>query len=361
MIDQRDRLRGEIVALIDRLADGRRDDRARDALLCDVLSWQAQAVQPYRKFIQSNSLDRGTKETTVSNFPALPTDVFRYARVAWHDPSTDRAVFRTSGTTQSQRGSHFLHDLSLYDRAARTAARVALFPDVESMRLLILAPPFGRASDSSLSYMLQRFTSWFGATQSDFVWYRGAINLKKMTDLLDRAIAEGQPVALLGTSFAFVHAEEALRDRSWSLPPGSRIMQTGGFKGKVREVNSETLRASLSRRYGVGEAYIIQEYGMTELCSQMYETTLRDAVERSVVGSRRFWTPGWVRTSVVDPESLAPLRGRGPGLLRIDDLANLDSVCSIQTSDFARRCEDGFVLLGRATDAVPRGCSIVWE
>jgi hypothetical protein len=361
VIEQRDRLKRAIVALIDRLADGSRDDQARDALLCDVLSWQAEAVQPYRKYVLSDGVDRRSKGPALSAFPALPTDVFRYARVAWHDPSTDRAVFKTSGTTQSQRGSHFLHDLSLYDRAARTAARVALFPDVEAIRLLILAPPFGGAADSSLSYMLQRFTSWFGATQSDFAWRRDALDVKKMVNLLDRATQDDQPIALLGTSFAFVHAEEALRDRSWSLPSGSRIMQTGGFKGRAREVDSKTLRASLSHRYRIDEAYIIQEYGMTELCSQMYETTLRDTVERGVVGTRRFWTPGWVRTSVVDPETLVPLRGCGPGLLRIDDLANLDSVCSIQTSDFARRCEDGFVLLGRATDAVPRGCSIVWE
>jgi hypothetical protein len=209
--------------------------------------------------------------------------------------------------------------------------------------------------------MLQRFVAWFGATPSDFVWCRDALDVKKMADLLDRATQDGQPIALLGTSFAFVHAEEALHDKRWSLPAGSRIMQTGGFKGKVREVDSDGLRAALSSRYGIDEAYIIQEYSMTELCSQMYETTLRDAVEGGVVGPRRFWTPGWIRTSLVDPETLAEVRGRGRGLLRIDDLANLDSVCAIQTSDFARRCDDGFVLLGRASDAVPRGCSIDWD
>jgi len=361
VIDQRERLKSEIVTLIDRLADGSRDDRVRDALLYDVLSWQAEAVHCYGRYMLSTGVDRRFKARSPSAFPPLPTDVFRYARVAWHDPSTDRAVFKTSGTTQSPRGSHFLYDLSLYDRAARSAARVALFPDLASIRLLVLAPPFDLATDSSLSYMLQRFISWFGAPQSDFAWRGDALDVKKMANILDRATQEGQPIALLGTSFAFVHAEEALHDRSWHLPSGSRIMQTGGFKGRVREVDSGTLRASLSLRYGIDEAYIIQEYGMTELCSQMYETTLRDAVDRGVIGTRRFWTPGWVRTSVVDPETLVPLSGCSPGLLRIDDLTNLDSVCSIQTSDFAQRCEDGFVLLGRATDAVPRGCSIVWE
>jgi hypothetical protein len=89
----------------------------------------------------------------------------------------------------------------------------------------------------------------------------------------------------------------------------------------------------------------------------MYDTTLRD----SWVGAsapRRLWAPPWLRATPVDPDSLEPVEGDSVGLLRLDDCANLDSVCCIQTADLARRCEDGIVVLGRAPGAVPRGCSL---
>jgi hypothetical protein len=361
MRDERDTLMKRIATFIDRLAMGGRDDKARDALLCDVLQWQTQVVPPYRKFIRATGLEPCAEPRNVDSFPALPTDVFRYTRVAWHEASADRAVFRTSGTTLSVRGSHYLYDLSLYDRAAHAAARYALFPDVQSVRLFVLAPANGALGESSLSYMLERFISWFGDSNSAFMWRDDDVDIDRLACALDDAVAANEPVALVGTSLAFVHAFEAFQNRAWRLAPGSRIMQTGGFKGKIREIDSGSLRASLSNQYGIEDAYIIQEYGMTELCSQMYETTLRDAVEKREGYPRRFWTPGWMRISIVEPETLRPVRGDAPGLLRIDDLANLDSVCSIQTSDLAIREGDSFVLLGRATGSVPRGCSIVLD
>jgi hypothetical protein len=177
---------------------------------------------------------------------------------------------------------------------------------------------------------------------------------------LDGAVREGEPVALLGTSFAFVHAEEALGERRWRLPRGSRIMQTGGFKGRSRQLEPGEMLSALSARFGVAGEWIIAEYGMTEMCSQLYETTLRGAVTGggTAGGPRRLWAPGWVRCTPVDPETLRPVEGEEVGVLRVDDLANLDSVCAIQTSDLARRKGDGVEVLGRAEGAVARGCSV---
>ena len=132
-------------------------------------------------------------------------------------------------------------------------------------------------------------------------------------------------------------------------------MQTGGFKGRSREVEPDELRRAISRRYGVPETHIVAEYGMTELSSQLYETTLRGDTHR------RLWAPGWVRARVVDPESLAEVEEGVAGILRLDDAANLDSVCAIQTSDVAIRHGQTFLLLGRAPGSVPRGCSLAVE
>jgi hypothetical protein len=344
---ERAQLIDRVVSLIDRLADGSRDDAARDALIADVLQWQRANVETYARICGANADDA-----------AVPTDVFRFARVAAHAPCEDTRVFRTSGTTANTRGAHHLRELALYDRAAHAAGRYALFPDVRRMRLAVLAPDEHEATDSSLSYMLARFVEWFGTDTSRYVWREGKIDFDALLESVVLAQREQEPLALLGTSLAFAHAEEALGAKRFALPRGSRIMQTGGFKGQQRNVDEEGLRRALHARYGIDDAWIVQEYGMTELSSQMYESTLRDAACGGAVGPRRLWVPGWLRASIVEPEQLQPVPAGGEGILRIDDLANVDTACAIQTSDRARQVDDGLRLLGRVAGATPRGCSI---
>jgi hypothetical protein len=355
-------LHAEIAAAI----DGEVTPEARDALLASLRAFQAEHVEPYARLVRARGEDA-----------ALPTDVFRFARVAAHAPEHDVRVFRTSGTTSGARGQHFFRDLSLYDRAAKAWAARMLFAD-GPMRLVVLAPDENDAPDSSLSYMLSRFATWFASSTSTrsevpsnasssnapssaasssatFCWRDGALDV----DALVAALSDSsEPIALLGTSFAFVFAEDALAERNlrFALPAGSRVMQTGGFKGRTREVSPEAMLTMLSARYGVPEDCVIAEYGMTELSSQAYETTLVEP------GPRRLRFPPWVRVTAVDPVDLRALPIGQTGLLRIDDAANLDSVCAIQTADLARIEADGsFVLFGRAPGATPRGCSLAVE
>lgn len=348
--------------LIDRLGDGQRDDVARDQLLCELLRAQSQHVAPYQRLCRHRNAPIGdSQERDPDRYPALPTDVFRYARVAAHDADMDTRVFRTSGTTVGTRGTHHLASLRLYDAAAQAFARHALFGDVDRMRLVIIAPDETQAPDSSLSYMLSRFVEWFGTSDSVFVFRDGALDTDLLARVLDDACAQGAPLGLLGTSFAFVHAEDQWSARTWRLPRASRLMQTGGFKGKSREVEPDALRRALSQRYGVNEAWIVQEYGMTELSSQMYEATIVDALQGRIDAPRRLIAPGWVRVTPVDPETLCPVADGEVGIARIDDIANVESVASIQTADRVQRVADGFVLLGRDPGSTPRGCSLAME
>jgi hypothetical protein len=348
-------LRERVVALIERSAGSHRAaERAglaeeRDLLLQDLAYYQGETVAPYAR------LAGGNRQSLFDEWPpALPTEVFRHVRVAAHPPDEDQRVFRTSGTTTGARGEHPFRELGLYDLAARTAAATLLFADAPAggMRLLILAPGEGEAPDSSLSYMLARFTEWFGSSATH-VW---PLEASALTHALAEAEASGEPTAVLGTSFAFVHAEDSLA-RSVSLPPGSLLMQTGGFKGRSREVSPDALRAALTARYGVPDHRVVGEYGMTELSSQLYETTLVDPG-----GPRLYCPPPWVRVSAVDPERLEPLPEGTRGLLRIDDAANLDSVACLQTADSATIHPGELVELhGRHPGALPRGCSLAIE
>jgi hypothetical protein len=351
-VTQAQTLHARIAAFIDARGDGSRDDLTLDALLDELIEHQAGHVVAYSNFLANES-----RRPPRFRLPALPTDAFRFARVAEHPPERDQRVFRTSGTSATLRGEHAFADLSMYDRAAYAAARYALFPDRTKLRLVILAPDDRELSDSSLSYMLARFTDWFGGERTSYVWRRGELQIDRLSDQLDDATARNEPVALLGTSFAFVHAEDALTKR-YALPPGSRIMQTGGFKGRSRSIEPGAMLELLHARYGVPESHIVQEYGMTELSSQCYENTLRAALLGAAAPHRRLWIPGWVRARPVDPDTLAPVAPGHVGLLRIDDLANINSVCAIQTSDLARDDGAGLTVLGRAPDSVSRGCSI---
>ncbi|MFT5356557.1 MAG: hypothetical protein ACI9KE_003782 [Polyangiales bacterium] len=308
----------------------------------DLRIYQREHIAPYERMLAARSQLAG-----------LPTDVFRFARIASFPEAETERTFRTSGTTSGARGEHHYRDLSLYDLGARIAARRMLFPDVDRMRLILLVAPEDQVPDSSLGYMLARFAEWFGSSH-EYIWPANA-------DALAAALAASdEPVALLGTSFAFVHVCDETTER-WALPAGSRIMQTGGFKGRSRTLDASAMRALLRETFGIPETHIVSEYGMTELSSQMYETSLVDALAGRT-DERHYWAPWWMRVTPVDPATLQPIEEQtGVGILRLEDAANLDSVACLQTADRGQLVDGGFQLLGRDANAVPRGCSLAAE
>lgn len=342
-------------SLITQLAGGKRDPAARDALLIDIARFQYENVAAYRNIVNHVGVDPHAL-THPAEFPAVATDVFRHARVASFENPHEVRVFTTSGTTQAQRGQHSFRDMELYDLAAKTAADFALFEEPHISKLIILASPEMEAPHSSLSYMFARFKDWYAPQRTTYAWNNQGLNAQTLVDALNEAIQTNTPVALLGTSFAFVLAEEVLGAQCWSLPERSFVMQTGGFKGKSREVAPATLKSMLQTRYGIAPQRLVAEYGMTELSSQMYQLGLREANHPD-----HYWVPGWMRVSAVDPKTLRALPYGEVGILRIDDVANVDSVCCIQTADLARVFEDGVELLGRSEGAIPRGCSLQVE
>jgi acyl-CoA synthetase (AMP-forming)/AMP-acid ligase II len=176
---------------------------------------------------------------------------------------------------------------------------------------------------------------------------------------LDEVESTGEPVLLAGTSFTFVHLFDALREhrRSYRLPTGSRAMDTGGFKGRAREVARAELVQRFGEMLGIAPEWLVNEYGMTEMSSQFYD----GVAGQPAGGDSRYVSPHWVRTLAVDPETLGPLAPGETGVLRHCDLGNLNSVMMIQTADLGAVHSDGFSLLGRAPGAEARGCSIAMD
>jgi hypothetical protein len=326
-----------------------------DGLALDVARFQADHVAPVARLVRARGLDLAAAASAEA-IPAVPCDVFRLARVASHAPDLDARVFRTSGTSQGReaRGEHALRTTATYEAAALAFGAAMLWPEGPALRSIALAPSVEEASDSSLGFMIDLFARALRGASSVHV-VAGALDL----DGLERACADarsaGEPALVMGTSFAFVHLLDGLGGRDLRLPPGSRAMQTGGFKGRSREVEAGELRAGIAAAFGLEDAAVVGEYGMTELSSQLYEATLvAPAVGRHGI----YVAPPWVRVTAVDPVTLAPLPAGEVGLGRIVDLANVDSAVAIQTSDRVRVMDEGVELLGRAPGATPRGCSI---
>lgn len=297
--------------------------------------------------------------TEWTEIPAVPADAFRVARLVCGETSEADTVFRTSGTTAGleRRGEHIFPELAFYDRSLLSGFCAHLVPEGGRISLLSLVPAPGDAPDSSLSHMLGEAMREAGGEGSGYFIRNGEIQHHALAEALRAAEQSHAPVLLAGTSFAFVHWLDSLaqREEHFSLPPGSRVMDTGGFKGHSREVAREDLYAALEERLGVGESWCVNEYGMTEMSSQLYDGVA------GVEAPRLYRAPPWVRSRAVDPEMLDILPAGATGVLRHWDLANFHSVAVIQTADLGSVTDGGVALFGRAQGAEARGCSLAMD
>lgn len=351
----------EQLALRERLLAFMEDEAADEfeALSLAIFAHQFACNTPYRAYCES----RGVTPQRVSSWaeiPAVPTDGFRSAALVCGDAARAEAVFRTSGTTggEERRGAHYVPDLRPYHRSLKLGFARHLLPDGSPRRILSLVPPREELPDSSLSHMVSEVMDAFGAPGSGYFFSaeRG-IAFDALVGALGAAAAGDEPVLLAGTSFAFVHLFDHLGDHGlrFRLPAASRAVDTGGFKGRSREVDRNELISWFPRYLEIEPSWVVNEYGMTEMGSQFYDGVAGMA---GVGGERLHVGPHWLRTRAVDPETLEPLPSGATGVLRHWDLANLNSVLALQTADLGTVSGRGIKLLGRATGAEARGCSI---
>lgn len=371
MLDHEGRaLAAELSELFARGATAPLDDDAFARHAGRVLDYAIRHVPAYAGYCRARGVEGGDVAGW-QHIPAVPTAAFKELRLLAAG-ATAEAVFRTSGTTRGpeRRGEHHVASLALYRASLRSTFRAALLPEGPALRFVSLMPAPAELPDSSLAWMIGDVMEAFGAPGGGVFADTRGLDGKGLAGAIDAAIADDAPVLLLGTSAAFIHwlDDLAADGRRFRLPEGSRLMDTGGFKGKGRSVPPGELRAAYGDRLGLRAHACVNEYGMTEMLSQRYDTALRDhhaghpAGDRDPSGPRPKFGPPWLRSVAADPETLAPLPPGQPGLLRHVDLANLGSVPAIQTEDFGRVDERGRAYVeGRATGAQPRGCSIAMD
>lgn len=307
----------------------------------------------YRRFCLSQGKDPDAVRSW-EEIPPLPVMAFKLAEIACRPLREALRVFQSSGTTGREKSRHALFDLGLSKEAILTHFGRHLIPEGKRIRMAILTPSSEAAPDSSLSHMMEVVRHGFGTGESRYYIEEGRLHSERLATDLSRL---REPIVLLGTSFSFVHFIDFLQAqaRPLSLPEGSRLMDTGGFKGKSREIPREKLSALYVEYLGLLPENCINEYGMAEMTSQFYDGIAGQK------GPRAYLAPPQLRTRILHPETLEPVRKGETGLLAHYDLANIDSVMAILTEDLGRETEGGFLLFGRTSGSPPKGCSITLD
>jgi hypothetical protein len=333
-------------------------DAEFNRLAAALFSLQAAAVPIYREFCakRKTSAIRDWRE-----IPALPSSAFKEYEVTSLAPAERTRVFHSSGTTRQTPGRHYHNpqSLAVYEDSVLPWFRRHFLPPPPALRppqLILLTPSAADAPHSSLAHMLETVRREFdhsiftGRLDAQGAW---TLDLERTLAALNDAQSARRPVALLGAAFSFLHLLEHCRagQTRYRLPAGSRVMETGGYKGRARAVPKLELRQMLTRWLGIPESHILAEYGMSELSSQAYDRILPEAG-----GVFRF--PAWARAQIISPETGREAGEGETGMVRVFDLANVRSVLAVQTEDVAVRRGDGFELAGRAAHAEARGCSL---
>ncbi len=312
-----------------------------DALALAAHRHQYTANPPYRRFV-----DRlGVTPTHWTEIPAVPASAFRDS-VLCCGPAA--RVYESSGTTEGleHRARHHVADVAVYRAAALAGFARAWLPGNTRRPFVVAAPERTTHPASSLGEMV----SWVRETHategpSSFLGPDG-LDVEGLASALDAM--DGRPIVLLAVTSALLRLVDHARrvNRRWILPSGSVVVDTGGCKGYGEDLSRATVLERYHERLDVPATSVLNEYGMTELCSQLYAW-----------GTEPHRPPPWLRTLVCDPATGRERPLGEPGLLRHVDLANAHSAVVVQTEDVGRAVDGGIVLLGRAAEATARGCS----
>ena len=355
-----------LAALFARGVDESLADEEFNALALEIFAYQYSRCEPYRAICDL----RGATPEVVrfyQDIPAVHTDLFKPRRgVVFSScaPEERAVVYRTTGTTRGPalRGEVHLPDTKLYDASLLPNFEGRLLPDGARLPMLIVGPTAELFPHSSLGHMFSAVRDQFGSAGSGAYWSANGVEGEKFASALRRAEGEGRPVCILGTTGAmalFLDRCEGTGER-FELPAGSRLMDTGGSKGLPRPIPRPELLERYEGCLGLPRSHIVNEYGMTEMASQFYDSSLRDH-HQGVRRPPRMMPPPWVRTLVVHPETLGVQPEGEPGLLRHYDLANLHTVMAVQTDDLGVGDGDGLRVIGRVPGAESRGCSLAVE
>ncbi|MFM7078306.1 MAG: acyl transferase [Bacteroidota bacterium] len=306
------------------------------ALALKIFRYQSQNVPVYREFLQLCGFQGEPND--LSDIPFMPVEFFKSHKV--HDAfNNPELVFTSSGTTGMAQSSHYISDPGMYHDSFRTAF-VSFYGEPDQFCILALLPGYLERNGSSLVYMMEHLIRESWHPYSGFYLDQYVLLAQRLLELNQQGIR----TVLVGVSFALLDFFE-------QFPmdiPGVLIMETGGMKGRRKEIVREELHQRIIDHSGVTEVH--SEYGMTELLSQAYSQS-----------KGIFKTPPWLRIFIRELHSpFGPFVEDVSGLVNVVDLANIHSCSFLATKDLGRKHSDGsFEVLGRMDESDIRGCNLM--
>lgn len=308
----------------------------------EVFGFQYENCDTYREYVDLLGVDP-VSVRRLEDIPFLPIRLFKSREVIIQGMEPE-IVFRSSATTGMIQANHFVADLSLYRRSFMEGFS-RFYGSPENYTILALLPSYLEREDSSLVYMVDNLIKESKKPDSGFFLY----NYEELYKTLQKLRQEGEKALLIGVSFALLDFIEKY-NIEW---PELIVMETGGMKGRRKDVSREELHGELRRAFGVEKIH--SEYGMAELLSQAYSK-----------GDGIFETPPWMGVIIrdlIDPFSYLSDNQRGG--VNIIDLANIFSCSFIETEDMGRviggEKNPSFLIEGRISNSELRGCNMLTE
>lgn len=302
-----------------------------------VFKHQANHNPIYKEFLQILGKEVGSIEN-YRQIPFMPIQFFKTREVIEEQKEAE-IVFSSSGTTGMVTSQHLVADLNWYERSFRLAFE-EFYGDVGEIAVLALLPSYLERSGSSLIYMVDDLIKNSHQDESGYFLY----NHQDLKSTLEALKQKGTKTILFGVTYALLDFVEEFKVEF----PELIVMETGGMKGKRKEMIREELHAILSTGFGVSKIH--SEYGMTELLSQGYSN-----------GEGLFKTPAWMKILIRDTnDPLTLIDDKKTGAINVIDLANYHSCSFIATQDLGKYHPDGsFEILGRFDNSDIRGCNLL--
>lgn len=302
-----------------------------------IFRQQAKNNKVYKQFLDLLKIDPAIIDK-VDNIPFLPVEFFKSHKILSCSDEVER-IFSSSGTTGAVQSQHFVTDLRIYEESFSRGFEY-FYGSIEDYTILALLPGYLERQGSSLIYMVDHLIKASASKDSGFYLNE----LHELSELLTKLDSKGEKVLLIGVTYALLD----LIERQKFKLKNTIVMETGGMKGKRKELIRSELHEVLSEGFGLDNIH--SEYGMTELLSQAYS-----------LGGGVFETPPWMKIFIRDTEDPFHTLDNGrTGGINIVDLANVNSCSFIATQDLGRKIsEHKFEILGRFDHSDIRGCNLM--
>ena len=306
-----------------------------ESMAVKIFKYQFDNNKIYRSFC--DLINKNPSDITNSNqIPFLPIKFFKSHIVLSSNQSIEKK-FISSGTTNTNLSTHYITDLKLYESSFENSFKY-FFGDIKEFTILALLPSYLENKNSSLIYMADKLIKKTNRKNSGFY-------LDNYIELKDKLIElKNEKVILIGVTFALLNLIEKFNFKL----PNLTIVETGGMKGRRKEMIRNELHTKLIN--GFGTDLICSEYGMTELLSQAYSTN-----------NGIFQCPPWMKIHIREPQDALSFKKNGiTGGVNVIDLANINSCSFIATEDLGKKNdENNFEILGRFDNSDIRGCNLL--